>query len=293
LLLEGNYDKITGNKSPINRERGVRKGDHKSKMPTADVISQIIERNHFAALREFAQARGSELLVNDEMIRVSSGLRYPLFNFVVRPRFTDRNVDERIRQVKEYFRLRDLPFLFFVHPSSAPPNLRERLEASGFRLGGSQDGMALLRVNSNVRINPGVQVEVASTPQAIRAAGNICASVFQLPDIVSHYMTEVLMSSLEDPAVTVYLARVQGIPAATCTLVVMCGGAGLYNVATLSDYRGRGVASTLLLKVVQDARALGQEIIVGHVGPEAARFYWNFGFSTYFKIWVYTLSRPW
>jgi len=283
LLLEGNYDKITGNKSPINRERGVRKGDHKSKMPTADVISQIIERNHFAALREFAQARGSELLVNDEMIRVSSGLRYPLFNFVVRPRFTDRNVDERIRQVKEYFRLRDLPFLFFVHPSSAPPNLRERLEASGFRLGGSQDGMALLRVNSNVRINPGVQVEVASTPQAIRAAGNICASVFQLPDIVSHYMTEVLMSSLEDPAVTVYLARVQGIPAATCTLVV----------ATLSDYRGRGVASTLLLKVVQDARALGQEIIVGHVGPEAARFYWNFGFSTYFKIWVYTLSRPW
>ena len=262
-------------------------------MPTAEVIGQVIERNHFAALREFSQARGSELLVNDEMIRVSSGLRYPLFNLVVRPRFSDRDVDDRIRQVKEYFRLRDLPFLFLVHPSSSPPNLRERLEAAGFRLGGSQDGMALLRVNPNVRTNLGVQVEIASTQQAIRTAGKICASVFQLPDMVSRYMTEVLMSSLGDPAVNVYLASVQGVPAATCTSVVMSGGTGLYNVATLSGYRGRGVASTLLLKTIQDAHAMGQEIIVGHVGPEVARFYRDFGFSTYFKIWVYMLGRPW
>ena len=262
-------------------------------MLSADTISQIVERNHYAALREFAQAPGSELLVNDSMIRVSSGLRYPLFNVVVRPRFADRHVDEQILQIKEYFRSRDLPFLFFLHPSSSPRNLQERLEAAGFHLGGSQDGMALTQVNPKVRPNPAVQVEIASTPQAIRTAGEICASVFHLPDMVSRYMTQILMSSLGDPAVLVYLARIQGIPAATCTLVAMSGGAGLYNVATPSEYRGQGIASALLLRAVQDARTLGQSVMVSHVGPEAARFYHDFGFRTCFKVWVYMVSRPW
>ena len=81
--------------------------------------------------------------------------------------------------------------------------------------------------------------------------------------------------------------------AGTCTLVALSGGAGLYHVATLSDYRRQGIARALFLRAVQDARALGQEIIVSHVGPEAARFYHNFGFRTYFKVWIYMLSRPW
>ncbi len=93
-------------------------------MSRVEQIAHAIEQNHLATLREFAQGDGSELLVNAEMMRVSSGVPYPLLNFVARPRLERRHIAARIAALTQYFGERRLPFLVYLHPSAAASYMR-------------------------------------------------------------------------------------------------------------------------------------------------------------------------
>lgn len=257
-------------------------------MARTEQIAAAIELNHYAALREFAQGDQSELLVNAEMMRVASGVNYPLLNFVARPRFDPAKVDERIESVVEYFAERRLPFLFYVHPSAGPRDLCHRLERHHLHRWGVQDGMALERLNPEVRANPAVQVEVASDADTLAKAAEIYAAAYHVPASAAAYMRSVMMTALYDPAVYVYLARLHGIPAGCLTLVLKAGVAGLYGLGTQAEYRGHGVGTSLMLRAIFDASALGFRTAVLQAPPGAIRLYHRMGFETYFRVEIYT-----
>jgi ribosomal protein S18 acetylase RimI-like enzyme len=57
----------------------------------------------------------------------------------------------------------------------------------------------------------------------------------------------------------VYLARVDGRPAACVAALDAGGDCGIYNVGTRSDARGRGLATRLMRQALLDARDRGQQ----------------------------------
>lgn len=257
-------------------------------MSKAEQIAAAIESNHYAALREFAQGSESELLVNGEMMRVCSGVPYPLLNFVARPRFDPRQAEQRISSIVDYFGQRKLPFLFYLHPSASPPDLAGRLERHGMERWGTQEGMALERLNPEVHINRSVEVEQARNVETLDKAVEVYAGAYHLPPTAASYMRSVLMTALYDPAVYVYLARLHGIPAGTVTLVLKAGVAGLYGLGTLPDYRGHLVGTSLMVRAIRDAIGLGFRTAVLQAPPGSGRLYRRLGFEPYFRIEVFS-----
>ncbi len=259
-------------------------------MSKAEQIAAAIELNHYAALREFAQGDQSELLVNAEMMRVCSGVAYPLLNFVARPRFDPSRVQERVRAIAAYFEERRLPFLVYLHPSARPADLGARLEHQGMQRWGTQDGMALARLNPNVHTNRSVEIEVAREARTLDSAAEVHAAAYHLPAGAAAYMRSVMMTALYDPAVYVYLARLHGIPAGSLILVLKAGVAGLYGLGTLQEYRGHLVGTSLMVRAVADAAGLGFRTAVLQGPPRGVRLYRRLGFETYFRVDVYTSS---
>lgn len=257
-------------------------------MSKAEQIAATIELNHLAALREFAQGDQSELLVSGEMMRVASGVPYPLLNFVARPRFHPRQADSRIASLIHYFEQRHTPFLVYLHPSATPPDLALRLERHGLRRWGFQDGMALERLDLRARGGYDVlQIEVARDAEVLAKAADINATAYHLPPNAATYMRSVMMTALYDPAVYVYLARLQGIPAASVMLVLKAGVAGLYGLATLPEYRGRGVATNIMVHAISEAKQLGFRTAVLQAPPGAVSLYRRLGFETYFRVEIF------
>ena len=256
-------------------------------MPRFEQIAAAIELNHFATLREFAQGDQSELLVNAEMIRVSTGVPYPLLNFVARPRFHPRQVDDRIASLVAYFVERRVPFLVYLHPCAAPQDLGHRLERYGLRRWGVQDGMALERLSPGLRADGGVEIEVARDVETLERATEINAAAYHLPPSAAAHMRSVMMTALYDPAVYVYVARLHGIPAGSLILVLKAGVAGLYGLGTVAEYRGHGVGTSLMVRAISDAGALGFRTAVLQAPSGAVRLYRRLGFETYFRVEIF------
>lgn len=257
-------------------------------MSRTERIAAAIELNHLAALREFAQGDQSELLVNREMIRVCSGIAYPLLNFVARPRFDPREAQDRISAIAAYFGERHLPYLVYLHPSARPPDLGSQLQKHGLEPWGIQDGLALEQLNPQVHTNNDVQIQVASDAATLDEAAEVYAGAYHLPPGATSYMRSVMMTALYDPAVYVYLARLHGIPAGTVTLVLKAGVAGLYGLGTLPDYRGHLVGTGLMVRAILDAGGLGFHTAVLQGPPGGVRLYRRLGFETYFRVEVFS-----
>ncbi len=253
-------------------------------MSRVEQLAAAIELNHYAVLREYAQGDRAELLVNGEMIRVSTDVAYPLMNFVARPRFDRRQLDERIESLLRYFGERRVPFLVYLHPSALPQDLALHLERRGLHRWGIQDGMALERLNPKVRTNHDVQVQVARDVDALGKAAGVQAGAFHQPPNAAAHMRAVMLTALYDPAVYVYLAYLHGIPAGSLILVLKAGVAGLYGLATLPEYRGHGVATALMVRAIFDASALGFPTAVLQAPPGAVSLYRRLGFETYFRV---------
>lgn len=257
-------------------------------MSKAEQIAAAIELNHLAALRELAQGDQSELLINGEMMRVCSGVAYPLLNFVARPRFDPRRVQERILSLAAYFGERKLPFLIYLHPRATPPDLGDHLEREGMGRWGSQEAMALERLNPAVHTNRNVEIEATRDAETLDAAVQVYAGAYHLPPGAAAYMRSVMMTALYDPAVCVYLARLHGIPAGTVTLVLKAGVAGLYGLGTLPAYRGHLVGTSLMVRAILDAIGLGFRTVVLQGPPGGVRLYRRLGFEPYFRIEIYS-----
>lgn len=253
----------------------------------AEQMATALERNHLATLQELAHDDQAELLVNPEMIRVCSGVPYPLLNFVARPRFGPRTVNGHIAALVGYFAERRVPFLVYLHPSVQPADLALHLERHGLRHWGSQDAMALERLNASVHPNRDVQIEAVRDPSALTRAAQVHAAAFHLPPSAAAYLHNVMMAGRYDPALYVYLACLQGIPAGVLTMVLKEGVAGLCGLGTAPAYRGHGVATALLLRAIFDAAALGYRLAGLQAPPGAGALYRRLGFETCYRVEIY------
>jgi ribosomal protein S18 acetylase RimI-like enzyme len=81
-----------------------------------------------------------------------------------------------------------------------------------------------------------------------------------------------------------YIAYLDHKPAGVCLFVLTDGVAGIYAVATLPEFRKKGVATTLMKRGIHDAREKGCQTITLQVstGSYAESLYRKLGFDVRF-----------
>lgn len=207
---------------------------------------------------------------------------FPKFNHVSKIRLRDDELPGLFHLAETFFRGAKLPFMgFMLSPASAPVDLGSRLWAQGFTV--ETNPVMLLREGRKVPANPKVQVFTTSPAQA-DVIWNVMLPVFFAGG--DHQLLTAGRRSVDisfELGMTNYLAVVDGQIAGTGSVYRRGGIAGIYNMGTLPAFRGQGVASAVLQRILTDCEAAGDPFVALTPTPMAQRLYMQHGFEVIYQ----------
>ena len=191
------------------------------------------------------------------MVRIASGLPIAFFNgaFCRRP-VAPSDADAVVRNAIDFFGVRAVPWLLWTL-SGVDVALSDACARAGLREVGGPPAMVLPAIPRDAPALPdGVEVTRASVADLERVR-QILAEGFGMPIEVAQTLISEPLLDADDTAVVIGL--LDGRPMTTALVHVSGHAAGIYNVATLPDARGRGVGAAATWAAVMAGREFGAE----------------------------------
>jgi ketosteroid isomerase-like protein/predicted N-acetyltransferase YhbS len=220
---------------------------------------------------------------------------HPSGNYIGGVRWTDEEADRRIAETIAYHRERNLGFQWWVSPYDTPRDLRERLERQGMVLAGDAATMARLGLDhlDDIPRNPDVTIELLDgyDDAALDALGHIMMVCFHWPQEKVDERRPGWVDRMRDLKIrereTNYLARLKGQPVGYGRVQLRAGVAYLGGAATLPEFRGRHIYSTLVRLRLEVARSKGYQLAVINAEPLSRPIAARCGFKEYARAYIY------
>jgi ribosomal protein S18 acetylase RimI-like enzyme len=263
---------------------------------SGDELELADEQNKLVHLA-WIQARTPGMRVDDhpDLLAVDCGFPTDTFNVVCRARLDPASGSRRIAAVAEAFRSRGHPFTWWIGPADRPRELGAMLVDAGFRMSGTEPGMAadLARLPAADLAPHGLRIVRATTARELRDAAEALASLATPPaDEILRFFdaaTPALLS--RGSPISYYVGYLDGAAVGCAELTVGGGLAGLYNVVTAASHRRKGIGSALTARALLDARAAGYETAVLQASPDGEPLYRRLGFGITGWFTEYQLPR--
>lgn len=233
----------------------------------------------------FVQQRVPGMTVTDhgDLVVVDSGLASDTFNKVLNLRLSTENADQRIEQTLTEVQRTGRPFTWWIGPGSRPLDLEERLRAHGFREEERELGMAidLDKIPAAVPSPPDTVIQRVTTPAQLNDFAGVLADLSEPPDENVRRFFELGADVLlvNDCPMRLFVAYVDGVPAAVSELFAGADVAGVHMVATATAYRRRGLGMALTWKVLEEGRRLGLSTGTLQASAEGQPVYEKLGFE--------------
>lgn len=255
---------------------------------SADPRIAPVEQNLLAL---FGTAADSTLMTaepHDDVLAYRSDVPIPLFNAISGARFAPGREGERARAVLAAYVGRGLPFMWWLTPTTSSP----AIEAALAEVGAEPEHVPGMHVSLAERpdraaAGPGVTVTTAG-PDDLEAVMATMMDGFEFPDLARQPMAD-LLGGVDPARMRHVLATVDGTPAATGSVWLTGTTAGLYNIATLPAYRGRGLGYAVTAALMDLARDLGCTEAVLHATELGRPVYERLGFVEVCRVpqWVW------
>jgi ribosomal protein S18 acetylase RimI-like enzyme len=210
----------------------------------------------------------------------TSDLPFPLFNSVFHARLdgsADEVIDARVRDCRD----RRAAMLWWTGPSSTPSDLGDRLARRGFMLEPAHGMSADLdRVSIEAPADPEVTVEAVEDEATLGAWSRVLCGAFGAPQAFGDAFGEaaIAIGLGRDSVFRHFLGRVNGEPAATGSLFLGAGVAGIYDVSTIPERRRRGLGAAVTRAAMAAARERGCRTAILHASTAGASLYRSLGF---------------
>ena len=231
----------------------------------------------------FFNLHRSERVNWDQAVLLASP--YPevsIWNYAGSIQTTESACEELISNVESFFSERDMPTTFKINPLTEPPTLQANLEERGYTLITEATTMLFggslrLFVMSNKTFIERVGVDQIETFTTTQLDG------FESGREWFPWFLETNRRNVERNDHVYYLAKHDDQPAAVLLAITtpkdVCG---IYAVATLPEFRGKGIASTLIGHVISDAERAGIEHITlsTATGGPAEGYFQKLGFES-------------
>jgi ribosomal protein S18 acetylase RimI-like enzyme len=143
-----------------------------------------------------------------------------------------------------------------------------------------------MRLDLNERVPTGApatgfSIRRVTTPVELAHFAAIIAAHWSPPDehVIRFYEQTAAFALQSDCPLRFFLGYSEGMPVATCELTIAPDGvAGLYSVATLAAFRGRGFGSSITSHALAVGRDLGMREAALQASSEGLGIYERLGF---------------
>ncbi len=194
----------------------------------------------------------------------------PGMNFISYSRLNEADIDEVIKQQIAYFSPMPQPFSWHVCDHDAPPSLKHRLLAHGFEPDDEPDAVMALDVQTAW---PPLLAPITADVRRLERRDQLDDVTYVEQQVLGRnfdWLKGRLGDHLAIPDyLSVYVAYVEGQPACVGWIYFYPNSqfAGLFGGATRTEYRKRGLYTTLLAVRVQAAIGRGYSYVTTGASP--------------------------
>ncbi len=192
-------------------------------------------------------------------------------------RFNDAALSDRFYEVLAHMKAGKLPDCFLMTSSTTPVNLPELLQEKGFDLDTSGLCMAMELENTAVNDSdaPALQiVELSDETRLPQWRQIVSIALFGCELLTLEQLQDIYRQS----STRFYMALYDGVPVSACMTIAERDTATLELVATLREYRKRGIATALIQKALCDLKHAGIKVVTLRAETDGIGVYQKIGF---------------
>jgi GNAT superfamily N-acetyltransferase len=234
---------------------------------------------------------GLEFIEHDGIVILNTGIHSGDMNGIFKGHTHTEDIVESIEYAIRYFMKKQIPYYWWVG-KYRNSNLKPLLEEAGYE---------------HVADLPVMVADLEKLPKLKKIPEIICKTVTkqkELEDWISisaqcietntqsekEYMDYCLDYDITDTSQQVlHLAYWDGVPAASCMTFKGNDIATLYFIATLPEYRNRGLGRTITIHAMNKAKDSGYLLAGLQATSQGISLYENLGFTTISNEYIYAL----
>jgi len=250
-----------------------------------------LDANFAELIRWYASRPGGEIRQDPDVTACSTGLAFRAVNGAIAARLEPATADARIADIRRWFAGRIGPWRWLVGPSATPPDLERHLLAAGFEAVGDNPGMALdLARFEDASWPPGVRIAPVDDAAGLAKWAEIQRRALELDPIRARAWHDAHDRAIgREGTLRTWIASLHDEPVAAAALFEAAGVAGVYNVATVSEARGRGIGRAITATVLAEAVARGHRTAVLGASDLGYPVYCRLGFRDVSRLRSYAL----
>ena len=206
------------------------------------------------------------------------------------------DIDKKIDYVVEYFNSRNMPFMWYICPSTKPDNLGEYLKAHSFN---EMDGTPIMAVELEHLVDDrprprDFEIKEVTDEATLRLFWDLWYKGYPMPEIAGKLNADIYcdIGYHPDNEMKFFMGYLEGIPVATAFIVLAGGVVGLYGVVVSPDARGRGIGTEMSLYPLRLARSMGYRIGVLDATQQGIGIYRRIGFEEIVTPKTYIYASP-
>lgn len=265
-------------------------------------LTKAIEGNAVDGCLDWASWDELELHQSQELTWTITSVPFPLFNNILRAQLTDpeqtgdERTDELIRAAMAPFVQKNVPFAWWLGPSTGPTDLGNRLEALGMTHGATMTGMAadLETVEGAASMPKGLDIQEVTDAADLETWCGVLGEVYNFPDLALGPWRRLHEAMGLGPGGKWrhFLGRLDGRAAATSSLFLGRLATSVASIATVRDVRGKGVGTAMSLYPLLLARQEGYRVATLCSSQAAVSVYRRLGFRKYCELDLFLAPAP-
>ncbi|MBM3198561.1 MAG: GNAT family N-acetyltransferase [Chlamydiae bacterium] len=259
---------------------------------TGNSLLQLVIQGRFDAFRSgsiCSPLPDAYFRETDQSCLYAWGMDYVCGNGVIEKNEVRIPTEEEIDRTIEYFSSKNLPFMWW---SSA-----NVLETKGFQFGGVLTGIALdlsQGVPSKPIASPDLKIKIVQSDSELEAFTKLAANAFAMNSKASEQWLSLNDAVMKKGEQVHFMAYLNGIPVGTTSLSVAPSSAGIWNLATLPEYRKHGIGGTLVHAALVEAKKRSHNQVMAILMPKGMAWglFTRMGFKVVceFPFYIYGIS---
>lgn len=267
------------------------------KLKSLDDKQQVIralEKNFLDKLTYFAsKLKGMELKKIDNIYLSNTNLKSDTFNTAIGGNVNENNFKQYAKEVRDYYVRRKLPMAWWCGPTTGIGKDHPILLDLGFI---NEEFDVCMAVNLDnlpseiYSINNDLDIQEAVSTQQVEDFSHALASVFEPFDhnVLKYYKKASSEMSKASNKMKLYIGYYQNKPVTSGCCFFNEDTAGIYDIATKPNARGKGFGSAMTYHTLMEAKKAGYNTAVLGASEDGLNIYKRLGFKEFGLFYVYS-----